>query len=96
MFKFSKNNIKFKQIPDSEDCESLISQEADKAEHFEAAPRNLLWHIVKPTLFLVAFASTLLLGAWLGSHYFENENKPCISKVSQYCEAPLSIALVTD
>jgi len=83
MFEISKTNIKFKQIPESEDCESLISQ-GDKAEYFEAVPRNILWKIVKSVLFLVAFASTLLLGAWLGSHHFGDEDKHCISRVSQF------------
>ena len=85
MFEISKMNIKFKQIPESEDYESLISQ-GDKVEHFEAAPRNILRHIVTSVLFLVAFASTLLLGAWLGSHDFRDEDKRCVSRASKYCK----------
>jgi hypothetical protein len=95
MFEISKKNIKFKQIPESEDCESLISQ-GDKVEHFEAVPRNILWHVVTSILFLVAFASTLLLGAWLGNHSFGDEDKRCIGRVSQYCKTPLFIAALND
>jgi hypothetical protein len=96
MFEISKKNIKFKQIPEPEDCESLISQDAEKAEHFEAVPRNILWHSVTSVLFLVALASTLLLGAWLGSHSFGDEDKRCVSRVSQYCKAPLLTAALND
>ena len=85
MFEISKKNIKFKQVPESEDCESLISQ-GDKAEHLEAVPRNILWHVVASILFLVAFASTLFLGAWLGSHDFRDEDKRCVSRASKYCK----------
>jgi hypothetical protein len=96
MFEISKKNIKFRQIPESEDCESLISQDAEKAEHFEAVPRNILWHIVTSVLFLVAFASTLLLGTWLGSHSFGDEDKRCVSRVSQYCNTPSFTVALND
>jgi hypothetical protein len=95
MFEISKKNIKFKQVPESEDCESLISQ-GDKAEHLEAVPRNILWHVVASILFLVAFASTLFLGAWLGSHSFGDEDKRCLSRVSQYCKSPPLTAALND
>ena len=95
MFEISKKNIKFKQIPESEDYESLISQ-GDKVEHFEAAPRNILRHIVTSVLFLVAFASTLLLGAWLGSHDFRDEVNRCVSRASKYCKTPPFTAALSD
>lgn len=88
MFEISKKNIKFKQVPESEDCESLISQAGDKAERLEAVPRKILWHVVTFILFLVAFASTLFLGAWLGSRSFGDEDERCLSRVSQYCKSP--------
>jgi hypothetical protein len=87
MFEISKKNIKFKQVPESEDCESLISQ-GDKAEHLEAVPRNILWHVVA--------SSTLFLGAWLGSHSFGDEDKRCLSRVSQYCKSPPLTAALND
>jgi hypothetical protein len=94
MFEISRKNTRFKQIPESEDCESLIGQEGGKVEHFEAVPRNILWHLVISVLFLVAVASTLSLGAWLGSHDFRDEDKRCVSRVSQYCKAaPFTAAL---
>ena len=96
MFEISKMNIKFKQIPESEDYESLISQEGDKVKHFEAAPRNILRHIVTSVLFLVAFASTLLLGAWLGSHDFRDEVNRCVSRASKYCKTPPFTAALSD
>jgi hypothetical protein len=84
MFEYSRD-VQFKQIPQSEDCESL-SHEAEKSENPRLLSNSLISHLFTGFLLLATLILGAILGAWLGSNHFIKANEFCLHEVSQDCK----------
>jgi len=78
-------DIGFKQVPQTEDCESLASEHKD-AESLQISTRSSLYsQLYLIFISCLALASAALLGARFGGRFFLDTERLCISQVSKYC-----------
>jgi hypothetical protein len=85
MFGYTRE-VQFKQIPQSEDCESL-SHETEKSESPRLLSSSLASQLFTAILLLITLVIGAVLGAWLGSNRFIKANEFCIHEVSQDCRS---------
>jgi len=78
------DNVEFKQLPQSEDCESL-SHEPEKSSSFKSYSQNIIPRLLTALLLVTTLIVGAVLGAWLGSNHFIKANEFCIHEVSQDC-----------
>ncbi|KIM93703.1 hypothetical protein OIDMADRAFT_137397 [Oidiodendron maius Zn] len=85
MFEYLKD-VQFKQLPQSEDCESF-GNELENSSGPRIASRTLVSQLITTTLLVTTLVVGAVLGAWLGSSYLMSANEYCIREVSQ--DSPL-------
>lgn len=83
MFEYLKD-VQFKQLPQSEDCESF-GNELEKPSGPRIASQTFFSQLITTALLVTTLIVGAVLGAWLGSNYLMSANEFCIHEVSQDC-----------
>jgi hypothetical protein len=85
--KLSRKNVRFSQLPQTEDCESLVStSESQSSDCPMTSPQSkpcTYWALL---LWLVSTAITLTFGIWLGNSHVGSLDTVCTNHVIKGCK----------
>ena len=82
---FAKKSLKFSRIPQTEDCETLLS-ESHEPEIYTKSRKCLTYRYGMGILLTICFLVTAFVGAWVGSRWIQNPGSFCTQYISQYCK----------
>ena len=85
MFGFPEK-IRFKQVAQPEDCESLIQNQDVSQEPTQLRPQTQSSSLCTSFLWFIAFPIIALLGILVGSYFPMKQDTICIKRTSQYCK----------
>lgn len=79
-----KKGGEFAQVPQTEDCETLLSHSEDE-EYTKPTKWPIRYYAIGGSVLLFSSLACLAGGIWIGSHSLLDADRLCTEHISRYC-----------
>jgi hypothetical protein len=86
---FSRNSPTFKELPQTEDTEKLISgsdTDSNASELSNLPKRSIISRCITPLTWLLSVFGAFMFGVWIGTLPFSDADSFCTAHIAQSCE----------